>query len=55
MPGMPSATEIEAAGGYDVGDMQARLLKLVEEQALYILQLEARLSALERTSQAAKP
>jgi hypothetical protein len=55
MPGMPSAKQLEQEGGYDVGDMQARLLKLVEEQALYILQLEERLSALERTGQAAKP
>ena len=55
MPGMPSAAQLEKDGGYDVGDMQARLLKLVEEQALYILQLEARLTAVERKNEAAKP
>lgn len=56
LPGMPNAAEVEQAGGFEVGDMQTRLLKVVEEQALYILQLEERqrrfelrLQALERT------
>ena len=55
MPGMPSAAELEKDGGFEVGEMQARLLKLVEEQALYILQLEARLTAVEQKHEAAKP
>ncbi len=54
LPGMPSASEVLDKGGVEVGDMQHRLLQVVEEQALYILQLEekqrqleARLEALE--------
>lgn len=48
LPGIPSAAELEAEGGVELGDMQARLLKALEEQALYILQLEERLHALEQ-------
>ena len=47
LPGIPSAAELEAEGGVELGAMQARLLKALEEQALYILQLEQRLRALE--------
>jgi hypothetical protein len=48
LPGIPSAAEVEEQGGVEVGDMQVRLLKVVEEQALYILQLEERIKALEQ-------
>ncbi|HMZ48965.1 MAG TPA: SprB repeat-containing protein, partial [Flavobacteriales bacterium] len=48
LPGIPSAAEVEQAGGFEVGDLQTRLLKVVEEQALYILQLEERVTALEQ-------
>lgn len=48
LPGIPSAAELEAQGGVELGAMQARLLKALEEQALYILQLEERLRALEQ-------
>ncbi len=54
LPGFASAAEVEAAGGFEVGDMSTRLLKLAEEQSLYILQLnkeveelKARLTELE--------
>ncbi len=47
LPGIPPAAEVEAQGGVEVGDMQVRLLKALEEQALYILQLEERIKALE--------
>jgi hypothetical protein len=40
LPGIPSAAEVEERNGIELGDMQARLLKVVEEQALYILQLK---------------
>lgn len=46
LPGVPSAAELEAKGGVEVGDMQRRLVKVVEEQALYILELEEQLDAL---------
>lgn len=47
LPGIPTAQEVECNEGVEVGDLQTRLLKVVEEQALYILQLEKRITALE--------
>lgn len=47
LPGIPSAAELQANEGYEVGDMLARMLKISEEQALYILQLEQRITMLE--------
>jgi len=41
LPGMPSAEAVEEAGQVDVGDMQRRLLKKVEELTLYTLDLKA--------------
>jgi len=55
LPGIPSAAELEEKGGVEVGDMQARILQVVEEQALYILQLEERLRALEQSSRKHNP
>ncbi|MBL8011613.1 MAG: SprB repeat-containing protein, partial [Flavobacteriales bacterium] len=40
LPSMPSATEVEAQGGVELGDLQRRMLQVLEEQALYILQLK---------------
>ena len=48
LPGVPSATELEAKGGVELGDMQRRLLQVVEEQHLYILQLHERLEGMEQ-------
>lgn len=48
LPGIPSATEVEASGGAEVGDIQRRLLETIEQQALYILQLEERLGLVEQ-------
>lgn len=47
LPGMPSAAQVAQQDGVELGDMQVRILKVVEEQALYILQLEERIKALE--------
>ncbi len=47
LPGLPAESEVKNKGGVDLGDMQLRLTKVVEEQALYILQLEERQSQLE--------
>jgi hypothetical protein len=47
LPGIPSAMEVERNEGVELGDMQARLLKVLEEQALYILHLEERIKSLE--------
>ena len=48
LPGIPSAAEVEAKGGMEVGDMQRRLLQVVEEQQLYILQLHERMEGMEQ-------
>lgn len=57
LPGVPSASEVKEKEGVEVGDLQAKLLKVIEEQALYILELkdaqqvlEQRVRALEASS-----
>lgn len=47
LPGIPSESEIRAAEGVELGEFQMKMLKVVEEQALYILQLEDKLHKLE--------
>lgn len=47
LPGVPSAKEVEEAGGVEVGNTQKILLKKIEELTLYILQLEQRMELLE--------
>jgi hypothetical protein len=47
LPGFPSANQIKEAGGFEVGDMSTRLLKLAEEQSLYILQLNKQVGELQ--------
>lgn len=42
LPGIPSAAELEANGGLVLGDIARDLTRTVEEQTLYILQLEER-------------
>ncbi|MCW5899469.1 MAG: SprB repeat-containing protein [Flavobacteriales bacterium] len=48
LPGIPSAVEVEAKGGVEVGDLQRRMLEVIEQQALYILQLEEKYQGLEQ-------
>lgn len=48
LPGIPSTAEPQAKQGVEVGDMQTRMLKVMEEQALYILQLEEKLHGVEQ-------
>ncbi|MFZ1693393.1 MAG: SprB repeat-containing protein [Flavobacteriales bacterium] len=50
LPGIPSAADVEAKGGIEVGDLQRRMLETMEQQALYILQLEERVKQLEEAS-----
>ncbi|MEL6865907.1 MAG: hypothetical protein AAFP19_15890 [Bacteroidota bacterium] len=47
LPGMPSAEEVAAEEGIELGEMNRKLLEKVEELTLYILDQEARLKALE--------
>ncbi len=46
LPTMPKGADVEAAGGMEIGDLQMRLLRTVEEQMLYILQLQEELAAM---------
>lgn len=48
LPGLPSAAEVEMKGGVELGDNQTRLVRVLEEQARYILILEERLTAAEK-------
>jgi hypothetical protein len=48
LPGIPSAAALEEQGGVALGDMQRNLVRTVEEQALYILELEDKLQRLEQ-------
>ncbi|MEO8067389.1 MAG: hypothetical protein ABI599_06820, partial [Flavobacteriales bacterium] len=48
LPGIPSASDVAEKKGVEVGDLQTRLVRTAEEQALYILQLEQRLAEVER-------
>jgi hypothetical protein len=47
LPNIPSASEIEA-NGLDLGEVQKQMMEKIEEQALYILQLEERLQKIEQ-------
>ncbi|MCB0588566.1 MAG: hypothetical protein KDD06_24955, partial [Phaeodactylibacter sp.] len=40
LPGIPSAQEVEARGGVDVGEMQRKTLEKVEELTLYLIELK---------------
>ena len=40
LPNMPSAAEVEKEKGFDLGDMQKRMLEKVEELTLYVIQLK---------------
>ena len=48
LPGIPSALQIKAEGGIDIGDMQKRLLEKVEELYRYIFEMNKRNNLLER-------
>ncbi len=46
LPGIPSEKEILANNGYEVGEMQLMLLKKIEEQTLYIIDMQKQIDAL---------
>jgi hypothetical protein len=47
LPGIPSSAEVEA-GGFELGDMQRRLLEKVEELTLYAIEQNKRIEQLEQ-------
>jgi len=46
LPYIQSAKEVEKNDGFEIGDMQIKLLKTVEEQTLYIIDLQKQLNEL---------
>jgi hypothetical protein len=54
LPGIPSSADVEAKQGVEVGDLQARMLKVAEEQALYILDLQTQVDAMKTQIQELK-
>lgn len=40
LPNIPSAAEVEKQKGFDLGDMQTRLLEKIEELTLYVIELK---------------
>jgi hypothetical protein len=48
LPGMPSAKEVAENKGFELGDMQTKLLEKVEEQTLYILDLQKQIDDLKK-------
>jgi hypothetical protein len=47
LPGIPSAEEVEA-NGFDLGDMQKRMMEKVEELTLYVIELKKEIEALKK-------
>jgi hypothetical protein len=47
LPNIPAAKDIEKSG-MEVGDMQRRMMEKIEELTLYVLELEKKISALEK-------
>lgn len=48
LPNIQSAKEVEKNDGFEIGDMQIKLLKTVEEQTLYIIDLQKQLNELKK-------
>lgn len=40
LPGIPSAIEISSAGGFELGEMNRKLLEKIEELTLYVIELK---------------
>ncbi|MEO8587813.1 MAG: SprB repeat-containing protein [Flavobacteriales bacterium] len=52
LPGIPSAAAVAEKGGVELGDLQRRMLETIEQQTLYILQMEERMKAMEQRMRA---
>jgi hypothetical protein len=46
LPGIPSASEVDAVNGIEVGEMNRLLLEKVEELTLYIIELQKQIDVL---------
>lgn len=49
LPNIPSKNEVEQAKGFEIGEMQANLLRKVEELTLYIISLQKQVDELKGT------
>ena len=47
LPGIPSAAEVQA-NGFELGNMQKRMLEKIEELTLYVIELEERIQSIEK-------
>ncbi len=47
LPGVPSAEEVKKEGGFELGDMNRKLLEKVEELTLYIIQLNKKIEQMD--------
>lgn len=47
LPGLPSAKEIEANGGFEIGEMQRLMMEKMEEMTLYMIDLKEKNEALQ--------
>ena len=54
LPGIPSAGEVKDNGGFQVGEMQKKMLEKIEELSLYIIQLNNRVKKLEAENKVLK-
>ena len=48
LPGIPSEAEVQKSDGINLGVMQVQLLEKIEEQALYIVDLQRQISELKQ-------
>jgi hypothetical protein len=54
LPGMPSAQEVTENGGHHVGDVQKKMLEKIEELSLYIIEINKRVTSLEKENRELK-
>jgi len=54
LPNIPSAADITEAKGFEVGDMNRKLLEKVEELTLYIIDINKKYSQLTKDLEAIK-
>jgi len=54
LPGIPSASDIAADNGFEIGAMQSAVVQKIEELTLYVLQQQALIDALKEENKAIK-
>jgi len=50
LPGLPSASTIDTADGYDLGNLLVKQMEKIEELTLYILYLKTELEKIKQTN-----